>query len=307
MDKSVVERVVSAVCEVVKGKEKQVRLGVCCLLAGGHLLLEDLPGTGKTTFALALARAIDCEFRRIQFTSDLLPSDILGTEVYDSRTGEFRFRKGPVFTNVLLADEINRATPRTQSAFMEVMSEGKVSVSGISVALPQPFFIIATQNPADLYGTYPLPESQLDRFMMRLEMGYPDFDVEVEIVKEGGFYKKALELEPVIKGEKVIELREQVEKVRVSESVLGYIVRIGEKSRLNESFRFGLSTRALIDLKRASQAWAFMKGRDYVIPDDVKEVFPFVVHHRLWFRDEVSPAVKGALLLEFLESVPVPL
>ncbi|QJA07014.1 AAA domain-containing protein [Thermosulfurimonas marina] len=292
---------------MLRGKEREVELALVSFLAGGHLLLEDLPGTGKTTLALALSRALGCEFRRVQFTSDLLPADILGAEVWRAEEGRFEFRPGPVFTHVLLADEINRASPRTQSALLEALAEGRVSVSGRTYELPRPFFVIATQNPLDLYGTYPLPESQLDRFLMRLSLGYPPREEERAVLAADGFYETARGLEPLADPVQARALQEAARQVRVSEKLLDYLLNLGEASRRSRTFRFGFSTRGLLALKAAARALAFLRGRDYVVPDDVQAVFLPVAYHRLLPREELSPEVRETLLVEFLERVPVPL
>ncbi len=301
------KEVLEALNGILHGKAREVELALACLLAGGHLLLEDLPGTGKTTLALALARVTGCEFRKVQFTSDLLPADILGGEVYHAQEGEFRFHPGPIFTNIFLADEINRASPRTQSALLEAMAEGRVSVSGQSYPLPRPFLVIATQNPLDLYGTYPLPESQLDRFLMRLSLGYPPRKEEKVVLASDGFYEAARELSPVISREELVRKCEEVKSVKVSDTLLEYLLNLGEASRKCREFRYGFSTRGLLALKQAAQALAYLRGKAYVSPDEVKEVFPAVAYHRLIPRSELPPAAREKLLKEFLESVAIPL
>ncbi len=292
---------------VIVGRPETVLMGMATLLARGHLLLEDLPGTGKTTFALALAKVVGCSFARVQFTNDLMPSDVVGTEIFLAKEGRFVFTKGPVFNNVLLADEINRATPRTQSALLEAMGEGRVTVGGETYPLPEPFFVVATQNPLELYGTYPLPESQLDRFMVRLEMGYPGRELELQVVSHDGHYEMARELPAVLTPREVVEIQREVERVRVEERILGYLMDIAQWSREENRFRFGLSTRGTIAVKRVAQAWAYLEGRDYLVPDDVKAVFPFVTYHRLVPPGEYGGEDRMAYLQEFLSSVPVPL
>lgn len=301
------EQSIDLVSSIIKGKEDVVNLSFAALLSGGHILFEDLPGTGKTTLAIATARVVGCDFARIQFTNDLMPSDILGTEIYISSSERFKLKQGPVFTNILLADEINRATPRAQSALLEAMGEGRVSLGGKTFELARPFFVIATQNPMDLYGTYPLPESQLDRFFMRLEIGYPEREDEAQIILDDGHYQMAKDLPQVMNPSEIIHLQESVMTVKISEKIIQYILDIAEASRREEAFRFGLSTRGLIALKKASQAWAFIRGRSYVTPDDVKEVFAAVTYHRLYPTGDLKGKERREYLINFLGKVTVPL
>ncbi|MEW6666619.1 MAG: MoxR family ATPase [Thermodesulfobacteriota bacterium] len=298
---------IETIGSVIRGKERVIKLSMTALLCGGHLLFEDLPGTGKTTLAIAVARIMGGEFIRVQFTNDLMPSDIVGTEIYRSPQEGFHLRRGPIFTNVLLADEINRATPRAQSALLEAMGEGRVSLGGRTMELPRPFFVIATQNPMDLYGTYPLPESQLDRFFMRLELGYPGRADEAEIVMSDGHYDEARNLAPLMSPSEITGLQARVGEVDVSERIVQYILDIAETSRRREFFRYGLSTRGSIALKKASQAWAFIEGREYVIPDDVKDVFSPVTFHRLYPTAELKGDEREAYLIHFLQKVSPPL
>ena len=242
---------IKQVSSIIKGKDNAVNYTFAALLSGGHILFEDLPGTGKTTLAIATARVMGCDFARIQFTNDIMPSDILGTEIFVSASESFKLKKGPVFTNVLLADEINRATPRAQSALLEAMGEGRVSLAGKTIKLEKPFFVIATQNPMDLYGTYPLPESQLDRFFMRLEIGYPDRADEAIIIREDGHYTQAKKLEKIMDSIEVTGLQEKVSRVWAADKIIQYILNIAETSRRTDAFRYGLSTRGLIALKKA--------------------------------------------------------
>jgi MoxR-like ATPase len=294
------------VSTIIRGKDNVVLYAFAALLSAGHILFEDLPGTGKTTLAIATARVMGCDFARIQFTNDIMPSDILGTEIFISAKESFRLKKGPIFTNILLADEINRATPRAQSALLEAMGEGRVSLAGKTIKLSQPFFVIATQNPMDLYGTYPLPESQLDRFFMRLQIGYPGRNDEARIIQEDGHYTQAKELEKIMDPAEVMKLQEEVSMVKTSGKIIQYILNIAESSRKEEAFRYGLSTRGLIALKKASQAWAFIRGRDYVIPDDVKEVFTPVAFHRLYPTGDLKGEDRQAYLAAFLDNISVP-
>ncbi|MFH1480445.1 MAG: MoxR family ATPase [Pseudomonadota bacterium] len=308
MDENInLKRSIDLVYSIIKSKSDIVKLSFAALLSGGHILFEDLPGTGKTTLAIATARVMGCDFSRIQFTNDLMPSDILGTEVYLSSQEKFKLRPGPIFTNIFLADEINRATPRAQSALLEAMGEGRVSLSGRTMDLPKPFFVIATQNPMDLYGTYPLPESQLDRFFMRLEIGYPMREEEAQIIMDDGHYQRAKNLPQVMNSTEVIALQERAANVKISPKVVQYVLNIAESSRREERFRYGLSTRGLIALKKASQAWAFIKGRHYVTPDDVKDVFPSVSFHRLYPSGDLKGKERMEYLTAFLEKVSVPL
>lgn len=266
---------------VILGKPVQVRLALTCLLAGGHLLIEDLPGMGKTTLAQALARVLGLSYGRVQFTSDLLPGDILGVSIFNPAEGSFRFHEGPVFAQVVLADEINRATPKTQSALLEAMEERQVTVDGVTRPLPLPFFVIATQNPFTQLGTYPLPESQLDRFMMRISLGYPGAEMERNLLR-GEDRRQVLERLPVASsGEKLLALQQEVQKVRVSDALIDYVQRLVAHTRGGREYAQGLSPRAGLSLLAASRAHAFVHDRDHVLPDDVQAVFASVVEHRL--------------------------
>jgi MoxR-like ATPase len=307
MDNKNLKESIDLVDSVIKGKEKVVNLTFSALLSGGHILFEDLPGTGKTTLAIATARVMGCDFTRIQFTNDLMPSDILGTEVYLSAREQFQLNRGPIFTNILLADEINRASPRAQSALLEAMGEDRVSLGGKTIELPKPFLVVATQNPMDLYGTYPLPESQLDRFFMRLEIGYPERKDEAQIIINDGHYNQARDLPQIMDPFEVIKLQELVTHVKISEKIIQYILDITEASRKEEIFRHGLSTRGSMAIKKASQAWAFIEGRNYVIPDDVKEVFTPVTFHRLHAAGDLNVKDRKEYLADFLQRVAVPL
>ncbi len=285
--KAVVDAAVTQVSRVLLGKEPSVRLSLACLMAGGHLLLEDLPGMGKTTLSHALASVLGLSYTRAQFTSDLLPADILGVSVFDRETGAFQFREGPVFTQLLLADEINRATPRTQSALLEAMAEGQVSVDGVTRRLPEPFFVIATQNPVNQSGTYPLPESQMDRFLMRLSLGYPDPRAERNLLTGG--QADLASIEPVVDPGALLKLRASVVAVSASESLLDYVQRLVAYTREAPEFALGLSPRGALALLNSARAWACMAGRGHVVPEDVQAVLSGVVAHRVL----PSPAFGG--------------
>ena len=295
---------------VIRGKPEAVRLAVVCLLARGHLLIEDVPGVGKTTLAQTLAESLDCQFHRVQFTSDMLPSDVLGVTVYSSTREEFEFKPGPVFANILLADEINRTTPKTQSALLEAMNERQVTIEGRSYALPEPFMVIATQNPMEHHGTFPLPESQLDRFLMRIQMGYPDAASEREILRSNRPLHGS-GVDPVASGADIVELQSRVEEVRVDDSVVDYLMAIVERTRNHEQLGLGVSPRGSIALYRAAQALALVEGLDYCTPDHVKRLAVPVFAHRS-IADARSSGGNGAarkveILEEILQSVPVPL
>ncbi|HEY3700245.1 MAG TPA: MoxR family ATPase [Spongiibacteraceae bacterium] len=275
------DRAAHEIGTVLLGKERQIRLALCCLISGGHLLLEDLPGMGKTTLAHALAIVLGLQYRRVQFTSDLLPGDILGTSIFDRQNNQFKFLPGPVFTQVLLADEINRSTPKTQSALLEAMAEQQVTIDGQTRPLPQPFFVIATQNPLSQAGTYPLPESQLDRFLMRLSLGYPDPDAERRLLAGQDAQKQLPKLQRCMTAEQLQKLQTAVDGVHASEQLLDYLQRLIAYTRSEPSFAFGLSPRGALALLRCAKAWAMMNGRGHVVPEDVQIVLSPVVEHRL--------------------------
>jgi len=296
---------------VIRGKAEILRLSLVCLLAKGHLLIEDVPGVGKTTLAHALARSVRCDFHRLQFTSDMLPSDVLGVTIYNAHTQAFEFKTGPVFTNFLLADEINRTTPKTQSALLEAMNERQVSIDGTSYRLPEPFMVIATQNPVEHHGTYPLPESQLDRFFMRLRIGYPDAASEREIVRNKDSFPGGA-IEPVLEAQEVLELQSRVIRVTVDNSLVDYMLAIVERTRAHESLALGVSPRGTQALYRATQALAMLEGRDYAIPDDVKRLAVPVFAHRVVVNTRAALAQRSSdlsdrILEEILTLVEVPL
>src|SRR5262245_33678903 len=301
---SPVARVVDAASRVILGKESQVRLALACLLARGHLLIEDLPGVGKTTLAHVLARSLGLHFQRIQFTSDMLPADILGVSVYERETSGFRFHPGPIFAQVILADEVNRATPKTQSALLEAMEEHQVTAEGETRKLPEPFFVIATQNPTEQVGTFPLPESQLDRFLMRIELGYPGRDAERALL--AGVDRRSLlaTLEPSLTPAELVELQQNVQQVHVAPALLDYVQAIVEHTRRHPDFAAGLSPRAALALVHSARAWALIEGRDKVIPEDVQAVLPGVATHRLRPAHGAGRRIDvGAMLLA---AVPIP-
>jgi MoxR-like ATPase len=295
--------------QVVLGKAEVVRQCVVALLAGEHVLLEDVPGVGKTLVGKSLARSVSGEFRRIQFTPDLLPADITGSSILDAKRQEFTFSRGPIFANVVLADEINRTTPRTQSALLEAMSEGQVSVDGQTHPLPRPFLVIATQNPLEFEGTYPLPESQLDRFLLRISVGYPDRACQREILSSHRCGEPVDHLQPVLTGAQILELQEAVRAVKVDPAVAEYVLDLVQATRASEELHVGVSIRGGLSLYRAAQAWALAEGRDFVVPDDVKHLAVAVLAHRVipkgYLHGGQREAVE-ALVERLVDEVPVP-
>ncbi len=282
----------------IKGKEDVIDQALICLAADGHVLIEDLPGVGKTTLAYCLAKAMRADFKRIQFTSDLLPTDVTGVSIYDERDRSFHFKRGPIFSNVVLADEINRATPKTQSCLLEVMDHGKVSVDGDTHAVGTPFMVIATQNPVDYEGTFPLPESQMDRFLMRLQMGYPAPESELEILNDGQPSYDELEVTDVVDPEEILSIQKTVRQVFLEPSVLEYVLKLVTATRTESEFKAGVSVRGSIALKAASQARALFHGRDFVVPDDVAAVALPVMGHRLNLRRPSSDAMEERRMVE---------
>ncbi len=300
----------AALASAIRGKDEVLRLALVSLLARGHLLIEDVPGVGKTTLAHALARSVHCQFHRLQFTSDMLPSDVVGVTIYNAHAQAFEFKQGPVFTNFLLADEINRTTPKTQSALLEAMNERQVTIDGRSYPLPEPFQVMATQNPVEHHGTYPLPESQLDRFLMRLRIGYPDAASERQILRNGTVESKPIS--PVLSAEEVLQLQAWVNGVQVDDSLVDYMLAIVEKTRSHESLSLGVSPRGAQALFRATQALAMVEARDYAIPDDVKRLAIPVFAHRVVVNTRVALTQRTAdlsdrILEEILTQIEVPL
>jgi len=297
---------------IIRGNDEVVRLALVAVLARGHLLIEGVPGVGKTTLAHALARALDCHFQRVQFTSDMLPSDVLGISIYSPEEQQFEFKAGPVFTNILLADEVNRTTPKTQSALLEAMSEGQVTIDGHSHPLPQPFLVVATQNPLEHHGTYPLPESQLDRFLLRVRMGYPQMASEREILRSEAGAARLDQVKPVASGADVIAMQDEVTGVKVDDSLVDYALEIVRKTRESEALSLGVSPRGALMLYRAAQAMAYLDGRSYCTPSDLKSLAISAFSHRVVVNVRYTSSLKKSeqaetILGHILDSVPVPL
>jgi len=299
------EAVVAAAGQVILGKERQIRLAMACILARGHLLIEDVPGVGKTTLSHALAKLLGLEYQRIQFTSDLLPADVIGVSIFDRETSTFRFHPGPIFAQIILADEINRASPKAQSALLEAMEEHQVTAEGATRPLPEPFFVIATQNPLHQVGTFPLPESQLDRFLMRLSLGYPDAKAERELLRGAERRDLIAHLPPAMTGGQLKELQEAVPTMQASDALIDYVQALIHHSRVSPRFAQGLSPRAGVAVLRAAQAWAMMEGRRQVLPEDVQAILPAVVGHRLHGNAEAVRSGFDAPS-ELIAAVPIP-
>ncbi|MDD4977380.1 MAG: AAA family ATPase [Gallionella sp.] len=299
-------RVIQQTEQVIVGKPMQIRYALACLLARGHLLIEDLPGVGKTTLAHVLARSLGLQFQRIQFTSDLLPADILGVSVYQRDTADFKFHPGPIFAQMILADEVNRATPKAQSALLEAMEEQQVTIEGVTRALPVPFFVIATQNPSHQIGTFPLPESQLDRFLMRIQLGYPDAQAERGLLSGVDRRELVARLRPQMELSELLALQKRVQEVYVSEPLLDYVQAILKHTRESANYEHGLSPRAGLALLAAARAWALLDGRDAVIPEDVQAVLPGVASHRLQKTQDSQPSHDDTLARELITAVAIP-
>lgn len=297
---------------VIRGKSEVVHLAVVTLLTGGHLLVEDVPGVGKTTLAQTISRCLDCSFQRIQFTSDLLPSDIVGISVYNQHSGEFEFKQGPIFANVILADEINRTTPKTQSSLLEAMAEGRATIENQTYDLPRPFLVLATQNPSEHHGTYPLPESQLDRFLMRIRMGYPSIDEEKEILRQQRHHHPLEQITPLMNADDVLDLQEEIKNVRVDDALLDYLMEVVAATRDSEMLDWGVSPRGSLALYRAAQAMAFTEDRAYCIADDIKRLIVPVFGHRIVVNSRYSGRLRrgedsDTLLAEIVKNVRVPI
>lgn len=302
--KQLLDTIAAQASGVVLGKEHEIRLALACLLARGHVLIEDLPGVGKTTLAHVLAQVLGLQYNRIQFTSDLLPADILGVSVFDKQQGGFHFQPGPIFAQLILADEVNRATPKAQSALLEAMEEQQVTTEGETRPLPTPFFVIATQNPTFQIGTFPLPESQLDRFLMSLSLGYPDREAERGILTGGDRREMLKALSPCLDMQQLMDIQQAVRKIHISDALLDYLQALLEFSRQNGKFSVGLSPRAGLALLHSAQAWALMAGRDHVLPEDVQTVLPHVAGHRIRPVNDTTADTRA--LLEQLRAVPIP-
>lgn len=300
------KRLKSTLDSIILGKEEATKFSIITLLARGHLLIEDIPGVGKTTLAYALAKSTSCTFQRIQFTSDLLPSDIIGVNVYNPEKRDFEFKPGPIFANIVLADEINRTNPKTQSALLEAMNERRVSIDRRTYEIPEPFMVIATQNPIEYYGTFPLPESQLDRFMMHLRIGYPEPEFEKKALLKGSRFEEIEKLTPVISPEEIIEMQKLVSEIKVHEDVLSYLHEIILATRRHPEIRLGVSPRGGQFCLQAAKAHAFFNGRDFVTPDDVKTVAPLVFGHRIILKTKTYISDATELIKEIISRIPVP-
>lgn len=308
MSREIINKIKENINKVIVGKEGVIDLLLTALLAEGHVLIDDVPGMGKTKLANCLARSISSSFKRIQFTPDLQPADITGIYYYNQKLGDFSFRAGPILSNIILADEINRAVPRTQSSLLEAMEERQVSIEGELFELDEPFMVIATQNPIELEGTFPLPEAQLDRFLLKIEMGYPSRDEEVSIMKRFKTKDPITELKSVVDAAQILEIREKVKEIKISDELLYYISDLCDISRKNENLKLGISPRGALALMKASQAYAFIANRDYVLPDDIKYLFSYIAEHRLIlnYDSEINGISKNNIIDSILKQVAVP-
>jgi MoxR-like ATPase len=300
------KNIIDFLSSYLHGKEKAIELTLICLFSKGHLLIEDLPGLGKTTLAIGIAKTLGLDYGRVQATSDLLPSDIIGVSIYNKNTNEFEFKPGPIFNNIILVDEINRATPKTQSALLEAMGEKQVTVDGKTYKLPQPFFVIATQNPVEQYGTFPLPESQLDRFLMKISIGYPSREAEKEIIKGGSKREELYKIQPFISKEEIIKIQEEIKNVYVSDKIADYILDIVWATRESKYLESGLSTRGTLAIVNTAKTNAYMEGRDFVIPEDIKKLYKYVIPHRVIFKPEYE-SQKEEIIKTIVESIPTPI
>jgi MoxR-like ATPase len=300
------KNIIDFLSSYLHGKEKAIELTLICLFSKGHLLIEDLPGLGKTTLAIGIAKTLGLNYGRVQATSDLLPSDIIGVSIYNKNTNEFEFKPGPIFNNIILVDEINRATPKTQSALLEAMGEKQVTVDGKTYKLPQPFFVIATQNPVEQYGTFPLPESQLDRFLMKISIGYPSREAEKEIIKGGSKREELYKIQPFVSKEEIIKIQEEIKNVYVSDKIADYILDIVWATRESKYLESGLSTRGTLAIVNTAKTNAYMEGRDFVIPEDIKKLYKYVIPHRVIFKPEYE-SQKEEIIKTIVESIPTPI
>ena len=306
-DNHKIEAAVAFLGQYLHGKEKALRLALTCFFSRGHLLIEDLPGLGKTTLAIAIAKILGLTFGRVQCTSDLLPTDITGLFIFNKNANAFEFRPGPIFNHIVLVDEINRAPPKTQSALLEAMGEKQVTIEGKTYDLPKPFFVIATQNPAEPFGTFPLPESQLDRFMMKIRIGYPLRSAEKEILKGGSKRSELYTIDPIMDGEEILKTQEMIKReIYVSDKILDYILNVIETTRSSSYFSVGLSTRGALALTDAAKAHAFFAGKDFVVPEDIKAVAEYVIPHRVLAREEYDSINKKEIVKSLLAEIPVP-
>lgn len=298
--------IINFLSNYLHGKEKAIELTLICFFSKGHLLIEDLPGLGKTTLAIGISKTLGLEYGRIQGTSDLLPSDITGVSIFNKDKNEFEFKPGPIFNNIILVDEINRATPKTQSALLEAMGEKQITVDGKTYKLPQPFFVIATQNPVEQYGTFPLPESQLDRFLMKISIGYPSREAEKEIIKGGSKREFLYEIKPFISQEEILKIQEEIDKVYVSDKIADYILDIVWATRENKYLESGLSTRGTLAIVKTAKTNAYIEGRNYVIPEDIKKLYQYVITHRVIFKPEYETQ-KSEIIKWIVEEIPIPM